>query len=100
MTVFERVAAARRQLHEAGLSPVESDLSARLLAEHVLDWSPERYFTSGNEPEPSEFTAAYDTLVARRASREPLPTSSASRSSGRCRSRCRRTCSFRGRRPS
>ena len=73
MTVFERVAAARLQLHEAGLSSVESDLSARLLAEHVLDWSPERYFTSGNDPEPSEFTAAYDTLVARRAGREPLP---------------------------
>jgi release factor glutamine methyltransferase len=73
MTVFERVAAARRQLHEAGLSSMESDLSARLLAEHVLDWSPERYFTSGHQPEPSEFTAAYHTLVARRASREPLP---------------------------
>ena len=73
MTVFERVATARHQLHEAGLSSLESDLSARLLAEHVLNWSPERYFTSGNDPEPSEFIAAYDTLVARRASREPLP---------------------------
>ena len=73
MTVFERVAAARLQLHQAGLSTMESDLSARLLAEHVLDWSPERYFTRGNDPEPSEFHAAYDMLVARRASRELLP---------------------------
>jgi release factor glutamine methyltransferase len=73
MTVYERVAAARQRLRDAGLSTLESDLSARLLAEHVLDWSPERYFTSGHDPEPSEFNAAYDTLVARRASREPLP---------------------------
>lgn len=73
MTVYERVAAARTRLRDAGLSLVESDLSARLLAEHVLNWSPERYFTSGHDPEPTTFNAAYDTLVARRASREPLP---------------------------
>ena len=73
MTIYERVAAARDRLRDAGLSTLESDLSARLLAEHVLDWSPERYFTSGNVPEPTEFTAVYDMLVARRASREPLP---------------------------
>ncbi len=73
MTVYEYVATARQRLLEAGLSPVESDLSARLLAEHVLDWSSERFFTSRHDAEPAGFAETYDALVTRRIRREPLP---------------------------
>jgi release factor glutamine methyltransferase len=66
------VAAARDRLREAGLSPAEADLGARLLAEHLLGWDAAHYFTSGCEPEPEGFAQSYDALIARRASREPV----------------------------
>jgi release factor glutamine methyltransferase len=70
-TIQERVAAAREALRDAGIGPREAELSARVLAEHVLGWDSARYFTSSNEPEPLEFAHRYDVLVARRAAREP-----------------------------
>jgi release factor glutamine methyltransferase len=75
MTINAHVAAARQRLRDAGLSPGESDLSARLLAEHVLGWSRERLLTDGNDQrvvEPDDFTARFEELVTRRAAREPL----------------------------
>jgi release factor glutamine methyltransferase len=66
------VAGARETLRDAGLSPSEAELGARLLAEHVLGWDAARYYTSGGDPEPDGFAAQYDALVSRRASREPL----------------------------
>ena len=39
------VAAARQRLREAGITPTESDLDARLLAQHVLGWTTERFLT-------------------------------------------------------
>jgi len=72
VTIHARVGAARQQLRDAGVSPVESDLDARLLAQHVLGWTTERFFTSANAPEPDGFRPRYDTLVARRVTREPL----------------------------
>lgn len=73
VTIHDRVAAARRTLRGAGLSAVEADLSARVLAEHLLGWSTERFFTDGFECEPDGFTSKYAVAVARRAAREPLP---------------------------
>jgi len=73
VTVHERVAEARHRLREAGLSADESDLSARLLAEHVLGWTTERFLVDAIEPEPAGFADRYGRLVARRAAREPLP---------------------------
>jgi release factor glutamine methyltransferase len=70
-TIQEHVATAREALRGAGIGPREAELSARMLAEHVLGWDAARYFTSSNEPEPSEFARSYDALVARRAAREP-----------------------------
>jgi release factor glutamine methyltransferase len=67
------VAAARRQLCDAGLSVAEADLSARLLAEHLLGWSRERFLADAADPEPTGFATRYDAAVARRALREPLP---------------------------
>jgi len=73
VTIHARVSAARQRLREAGLAISEADLSARLLAEHVLGWTRERLLTDGWDREPAGFAAAFDALVARRAAREPLP---------------------------
>lgn len=72
MTLHEHVAAARRRLRDAGIPPDESDLDARLLAEHLLGWTTEQFFTGANAPEPAGFRARYDAVVGRRASREPV----------------------------
>ena len=72
MTIHARVGAARQQLRDAGVSPVESDLDARLLAQHVLGWTTERFYTEANAPEPDGFVPRYVRLVARRVTREPL----------------------------
>jgi release factor glutamine methyltransferase len=71
-TVHHRVAEARDRLRAAGIQPAEADLSARLLAEHLLGWDTARLFISGGEIEPPEFAGRFDALVARRAAREPL----------------------------
>ncbi len=71
MTIQERVAAARQTLRDAGIGANEAELSARMLAQHVLGWDAARYFTASNEPEPSTFAQRYDALIARRAAREP-----------------------------
>jgi len=66
------VSAARQRLRDAGITPVESDLDARLLAQHVLGWTTERFLTDARDPAPDGFTPRYDALVARRVTREPL----------------------------
>jgi len=73
VTIHARVAAARQQLHRAGLSANEADLSARLLAQHVLGWTTERFLADGGDGEPADFGMRFDALITRRASREPLP---------------------------
>lgn len=72
-TIHDHVASARHRLRDAGLSAAEADVSARALAEHLLGWSTERFFTDAFEREPDGFAAKYDAVVARRAAREPLP---------------------------
>jgi release factor glutamine methyltransferase len=72
-TIHAHVAAARQQLRAAGLSSAEADLSARVLAEHLLGWSSERFLIDAVEPEPDGFPARYDAVIARRAAREPVP---------------------------
>lgn len=70
-TIQERVATARETLRHAGIGPDEAGISARVLAEHVLGWDTARYFTSVHELEPPQFAERYESLVARRAAREP-----------------------------
>ena len=72
MTIHRRVTAARARLREAGLSGAESDLDARLLAQHVLGWTTERFLSEAQSHEPDGFVPHYESLVARRATREPL----------------------------
>jgi hypothetical protein len=71
-SIQHRVAEARDRLRAAGIQPAEADLSARLLAEHLLGWDTARLFTSGGELEPAGFAGDFDVLVSRRAAREPL----------------------------
>jgi release factor glutamine methyltransferase len=72
MSIHTQVSAARQRLRDAGITPTESDLDARLLAQHVLGWSTERFLIDAREPVPDGFTPRYDALVARRVTREPL----------------------------
>jgi len=73
VTIHACVAAARQRLRDAGVSAKEADLSARLLAQHVLGWTTERFLADGGDGEPTDFGRCFDALVARRAAREPLP---------------------------
>lgn len=73
MTVQRLVAAARQELRDAQLSEAEADLGSRLLAQHVLGWTTERFLVDSRSPEPAGFADEYAALVARRAAREPLP---------------------------
>ena len=72
MSIHVQVAAARQRFRDAGISGTESDLDARLLAQHVLGWTTERFFTDAHAQEPEGFSPHYETLVARRVTREPL----------------------------
>ena len=72
MSIHAQVSAARMRLREAGITPTESDLDARLLAQHVLGWTTERFLTDARDPAPDGFAPHYDALVARRVTREPL----------------------------
>jgi release factor glutamine methyltransferase len=72
VSIRVQVAAARQRLRDAGISQTESDLDARLLAQHALGWTTERFFTDAHGVEPEGFAPHYETLVARRVTREPL----------------------------
>ncbi|HVB38547.1 MAG TPA: peptide chain release factor N(5)-glutamine methyltransferase [Vicinamibacterales bacterium] len=72
MTLHTRILEARDRLVRAGLAPAEADFDARLLARHVLGWDAARLLTEQREPEPPDFAARYDAIVARRAGREPV----------------------------
>jgi release factor glutamine methyltransferase len=71
-TIHARVSTARDRLRAAGISSDEANLDARLIAEHVLGWTTERFFTDANQAPPPSFDAQFDALVARRAAREPF----------------------------
>jgi release factor glutamine methyltransferase len=66
------VIAARQRLRDAGIPPDEADLDARLLAEHALGWTTERYVAESRTAPPPGFAGTFDALVARRAAREPF----------------------------
>jgi release factor glutamine methyltransferase len=70
-TIHARVSTARERLRAAGIRSDEANLDARLIAEHVLGWTTERFFADANQAPPPSFDAQFDALVARRAAREP-----------------------------
>ena len=71
-TVRALVVAARARLTAAGIEPDESAMDAALLARHALGWDLARLIGHETDPPPAGFPAAYDALVARRASRQPI----------------------------
>lgn len=72
ITVHSCVASARDCLRQAGIPPDEAEIDARLLAEFVLGWTTERFFTDAYDPLPAGFEARFASLIARRAAREPF----------------------------
>jgi release factor glutamine methyltransferase len=64
--------AARQELRNAGIPPEIADLDARLIAQHVLGWTTERYLTNVHAAAPDGFGARYDQLIGRRCAREPV----------------------------
>jgi len=71
MTLADRLAAARATLTAAGISSYEAANDAELLARHALNWDRARLITSLREPAPEHLDPSYQTLIARRAAREP-----------------------------
>ena len=72
ITIHSLVASARERLRQAGIPPDEADIDARLLAEHLLGWTTARFFADGSDPPPAGFAERFESLVARRAAREPF----------------------------
>ena len=63
---------ARARLITAGINANEAGLDAALLARHVLGWDLARLIAHETDPPSEDFPPAFDRLVARRASREPI----------------------------
>jgi release factor glutamine methyltransferase len=70
-TIREYVASASDRLREAGID-VGANLDARLLAQHVLGWDATRLLASAGDAPPESFPSAFEPLIARRVSREPV----------------------------
>ena len=66
------VAAARQRLLAAGLDQRHAHLDPEVLARHILQWDRATWITRADEPASPEFLAAFDTLIDRRATREPV----------------------------
>ena len=72
MTIYERIAAARETLTRAGLDTTAAAIDAEVLARHALGWDRARLLADGRGPAPDDFPSRFDTLVGRRALREPV----------------------------
>jgi release factor glutamine methyltransferase len=72
IAIAHRVMTARQQLLAAGISSDSADLDARLLAQHLLGWTTDRFLMASDQLEPDGFGAAYEALIRRRCTREPL----------------------------
>lgn len=71
-SLHERLADARQTLVRAGIPADEAALDAEVLARHVLECDRATLLTRARDPIPSAFDRLYQTLVARRAAREPI----------------------------
>lgn len=66
------LAAAREALVQAGIPAADAALDAEVLARHVLGWDRAALLTRWRDPAPPGFAARLDSLLARRAAREPV----------------------------
>jgi release factor glutamine methyltransferase len=72
LVVLTAVSDAANRLMAAGLSIDDARREAALLARFVLGWDAAAWLTHQRESPPAGFQEAFDRLIARRASREPL----------------------------
>lgn len=72
MAILTAVSAAASRLESAGISGEDSRREAALLARCVLGWDAAAWLTHQREPAPPGFQEAFDILIARRVSREPM----------------------------
>jgi release factor glutamine methyltransferase len=72
MLLFERIAAGRQTLVEAGFSPADAIFDAEVLARHVLGWDLARLVAHNREPVTPEFVEQFEAAIERRARREPV----------------------------
>jgi release factor glutamine methyltransferase len=72
MTLHQRIAAARRQLEEAGLATDTAAIDAEVLARHLLGWDRAQLLSRHRDAPPAGFEQRYQALIARRARREPV----------------------------
>jgi release factor glutamine methyltransferase len=72
MTLHERIAAARRQLVEAGISAEAASLDADVLARHVLGWDRAQLVSRHRDHVPDGFAERFQHLIDRRSRREPV----------------------------
>jgi len=71
-TIVELVTRAAASLETAGLTAVDARQDASVLARHVLGWSLEHWLGHQRDAAPTGFDAAFATVIARRATREPV----------------------------
>jgi release factor glutamine methyltransferase len=69
---FDAIAAARATLIGSGIPSPEAAIDAEVLARHVLGWDRARLVAYGRDPAPAGFEGAFQALVARRVTREPV----------------------------
>jgi release factor glutamine methyltransferase len=71
-SLHDVLAQSRRRLVAAGLMESGAEADVDVLARHVLGWDRATLLVRRRDPAPEGFEAAIDTLVARRATREPV----------------------------
>ena len=71
MSIHAQVSAARQRLRDAGMSPTSRSRRTSAGAARA-GLTAERFLTDAREPVPEGFTPHYESLVARRAAREPF----------------------------
>ena len=72
MTVLEHVGVATNRLANAGLARDLAAIDAEVLARHILGWTRATYLGHRQECPPAMFAAHYETVLDRRARREPV----------------------------
>src|SRR5690242_2819275 len=72
MTLHQSIAAARRQLEDAGLRAETASIDAEVLARHLLGWDRAQLLSRNRESPPAGFDQRYQELIARRSRREPV----------------------------
>lgn len=72
LTLHEVIADAAHRLTSASIPPSDARLDAEVLARHVLGWDRAALLVHGRDEASPEFVGRFQTLIERRAAREPV----------------------------